>query len=506
MARSERMDSVDTTWLRLDRPNNPMQIVGLFMLAGPVDIDRLERTLAERLLAYPRFRQLVETGVTGTWWRDDPEFDIARHFKRVRLPAPGGRKELERFVADLAAEHLDPRHPLWQYHIVEDYEGGVALIDRLHHCIADGIALIGVTLSLTDDQPDATTRRQMSPKWLADDEGLGFPVKQIVDFASQTVGQGLHLSGQALRTSMGMLADPTKALGYLNDGRGVAGELAYLLTMPTDSPTRFKGKPSGVKRVAWTDPIPLPEVKAVGHALGCSINDILLASVAGSLHGYLKQHGDETTGVEVRALVPINLRVGADEPELGNRFGVLGVELPVGVEQPLERLYEVRRRMEELKRSYEPSVTLGLFAALGYAPKIVQDQLFDLLLSRASAVMTNVPGPQQPLYLGGSEIKQMMFWVPQAHDVGVGVSILSFNGRVQFGLMTDAAMVPDPQSIIALFRPEFEKLLYYVLMGPWEPAPAPADVKAAPRAARPTGRGKRAAPAAQRPKRLRVAT
>ena len=504
MSRSERMDSVDNTWLRLDRPNNPMMIVGLFLLAGPVDVDRLERTLAERLLAYRRFRQRVEFGVTGTWWRDDPDFDIARHIKRVRLPAPGGRKELERFVADLAAEHLDPHHPLWQYHLVEDYEGGVAVIDRLHHCIADGIALIGVTLSLTDDGPDAGSKHT-PPTAPADEEGLGFPVKQIVDLASQTVGRSLNLSGQALRTSMGVLADPTRALGYLNDGRGIAGELAYLLTMPSDSPTRFKGKPSGAKRVAWTDPIPLPEVKAVSHALGCSINDILLASVAGSLHGYLKEHGDETTGVEVRALVPINLRSGKDEPELGNRFGVVGVELPVGLEKPLERLYEVRRRMEELKRSYEPSVTLGLFAALGYAPKVVQDQLFDLLLSRATAVMTNVPGPPQPLYLGGSEIKQLMFWVPQAHDIGVGVSILSFNGQVQFGLMTDAALVPDPQSIIDLFRPEFEKLLYYVLMGPWEVTPAPAEVEAAPRAARPTRRSKRAAPAARRPKRLHAA-
>lgn len=506
MPRSERMDLVDTTWLRLDRPNNPMVIVGLFMLAGPVDVDRLERTLGERLLVYPRFRQRVETGVTGLYWRDDPDFDIARHIKRVRLPAPGGRAELERFVADLAAQHLDPNHPLWQYHLIEDYEGGVAVIDRSHHCIADGMALVGVMLSLCDERPDSPSKFHMPPAGLEDEEGLGFPVRQIVNLASQTVGQGFQLSGKALRASMGMLANPMKALGYLNDGRGIATELGYLLLMPTDTPTRFKGKPSGVKRVAWTDPLPLPEVKAVGHALGCSINDILLASVAGSLHGYLKEHGAETSGVEIRALVPINLRKGADEPELGNRFGILAVELPVGIEQPLERLYEVRRRMEELKRSYEPSVTLGLFAALGHGPKIVQDQLFDLLLSRATAVMTNVPGPQRPLYLAGSEITQIMFWVPQAHDVGVGVSILSFNGRVQFGLMTDAALVPDPQSIIALFRPEFEKLLYYVLMGPWEAAPPPEEDSATRPPVAPSARRiKRAARSARRPKRLGVA-
>jgi hypothetical protein len=152
----------------------------------------------------------------------------------------------------------------------------------------------------------------------------------------------------------------------------------------------------------------------------------------------------------------------------------LAVELPVGLENPLDRLYEERRRMRALKQSYEPSVTLGLLAALGYAPKVVQDRLFDLLLSRATAVMTNVPGPQQPLYLAGSELKQIMCWGPQAHDIGMGVSILSFNGRVQFGLITDAAMVPDPQAIIARFRPEFEKLLYHVLMRSSDAVPAPA--------------------------------
>ena len=235
--------------------------------------------------------------------------------------------------------------------------------------------------------------------------------------------------------------------------------------MPNDSPTRFKGQPSGTKRVAWTDPISLPEVKAVSHALGCSVNDMLLAAVAGALNGYLAEKGDETEGVEIRALVPINLRSPANDRELGNRFGVVALELPVGLENPLARLHEIHRRMEALKSSYEPAVTLGLLSTLGYAPKLVQDMVFDLLLSRATAVMTNVPGPQKPLYLAGSEIKQVMVWVPQPGDIGMGVSILSFNGNVQFGLLADAALVPDPHAIVARFKPEFDQLLYFVLHG-----------------------------------------
>jgi WS/DGAT/MGAT family acyltransferase len=239
--------------------------------------------------------------------------------------------------------------------------------------------------------------------------------------------------------------------------------------MPNDSQTRFKGKPSGDKRVAWTDPIPLPEVKAVSHVLGCSVNDMLLAAVTGALNGYLRDHGDATEGVEVRALVPIDLRKPQSDPKLGNRFGVLALELPVSLDSPLARLQEVHRRMEALKQSKEPAVTLGLLAALGNAPQAVQDRVFDLLLSRATAVITNVPGPQQPLYLAGSELTQLMFWVPRPHDIGMGVSILSFNGQVQFGLVTDAAMVPDPQAIVDRFRPAFEQLLYFVLLEPWQP-------------------------------------
>jgi WS/DGAT/MGAT family acyltransferase len=464
MARSERMDPIDTTWLRMDRPANRMIIVGVIMLAQPVDIGRIETTLAKRLLTYRRFRQRVEYRATGIWWCDDPHFDIAHHIKRFRLPSPGGKVELQRYVAELAARPLDPAHPLWEYQIVEDYEQGAVLIARIHHAIADGIALINQLLSLTDDRPNAPLAGRRRSASADDDLGMNWP--EALRTTGEIIGTGLRLSNKAWDTAITLATHPTKAVDYLRDGTGITSELAYLLFMPMDTPTRLKGTPLGDKRVAWSDPIPLPEVKAVSRALGCSVNDMLLAAVSGALKSYLEDKGDPTEGVEVRALVPINLRPPTGGPTLGNRFGVMGIELPVGFENPLERLFEVRRRMQELKKSYEPVTTLGLIGALGYGPKLVQDKLFDLLLSRATAVMTNVPGPQNPLYLGGSELKQIIFWVPQSGSIGMGLSILSFNGKVHFGLITDAAMVPDPQSIIARIEPEFERLLYFVLMQP----------------------------------------
>lgn len=457
MSKSERMAPVDTTWLRMERPTNLMVIVGVLVLEGPVNIARLESTLAKRLLAIPRFRQRTEMRPTGIWWSDDEHFDIARHLKRIRLPGAGKKPEFEKFVADLASTPLDPEHPRWQFHIVEDYEGGAAVVARIHHAMGDGIAMTGVLLSLTDGHVNHAPRKQRPPSH----DGNHGLWSDLIGPLLEPVEGGLRRSVEALRNSLEAAASPAEVL---REGTGVAAELAYLLLMPNDSPTRFKGVPSGSKSIAWSEPIALPEVKAVSNTLGCSINDMLLAAVAGALNGYLADKGDETKGIEIRALVPVDLRPPGNERELGNRFGIVAVELPVGLENPLARVREIHRRMETLKSSYEPPVTLGLLEALGYAPQVVQDTVFDLLLSRATAVMTNVPGPQMPLYLAGSEIKQAMFWVPQSGNIGMGVSILSFNGRVQFGLITDRALVSDPDDIVARFKPEFEQLLYFALL------------------------------------------
>lgn len=456
MPEAERLSPVDATWLGMDRPANPMVIIGVLIIQGPVELDLLEERLAERFLAIPRFRQRVETRWGEYWWVDDPHFERQRHIRRVRLPGNGDKKELQRYIAELASESLDKSRPLWHLRIVEHYEGGAAVVVRIHHAIGDGPALVGVMLSIMDSE---TGRQPWTgiPSRKKKRAPLGLP-------GLETLGKGLALTSDIWKEARTLAANPAKTI---RTGAGVTGELGWLLLMPQDSPTRFKGKPSGNKRVAWTDPLPLPEVHAVSRALGCSINDMLLASVAGALGAYLKEKGDPIQDVEIRAVVPVDMRSEQEAGQLGNHFGVVGVELPIGLENPVERLAEVHRRMKELKESLEPPVTLGLFEALGYAPKILQDRLFNLLISRATAVMTNVPGPRHPLYLTGHEIKQLMFWVPQSGDIGMGVSILSFNNMVQFGLITDAAMVPDPEAIVAHFRPKFEQLLYYVLMGSW---------------------------------------
>src|SRR5208337_4212398 len=314
MSRSERIAPVDTWWLRMDRPHNLMTIVTVWILEGPVALDRLENQLGERHLTYRRYRQKVEFASGGPYWVDDPHFDLAHHIKRVNLPGRGDKDALQRFVGDLASEPVDFNHPLWTVHIVEKYEGGAALVFRIHHAIDDGVALIGVTNSFVDGPVGKGRRAQLAEE---EDDWLQNLIARVV----AAINAGTQATS-ILGTALGLARHPLRAAGLLRDGAGVAGELGYLLAMSSDSATRFKGKLNGSKRVAWCEPLKLPEVKAVSRALGCSINDMLLSCVAGAMRRYLAEKGDRTEGVEVRALVPIDLRQPGDV-SLGNRFGIL---------------------------------------------------------------------------------------------------------------------------------------------------------------------------------------
>jgi WS/DGAT/MGAT family acyltransferase len=213
--------------------------------------------------------------------------------------------------------------------------------------------------------------------------------------------------------------------------------------------------------------LPLDQVKAVGKALGCSVNDVLLACVAGSIGRYLHDRGEDPSGKDIRAMVPVNLRPLEEAWQLGNRFGLAPVVLPIGIDNPVERVYEVRARMHQLKDSYQPLLAYALLAVSGLLTKTLQDALANVFLDKTTAVMTNVPGPAKALKFCGSSLRQSIFWVPSSGNVGMGVSIVSYAGGVQFGLITDSQRCPDPQKIIDKFAPEFESLLLLTLMLPW---------------------------------------
>lgn len=476
MLRRERMSPVDTAWLRMDRPTNLMMIVGVVVFGNRTDFGRMRDTVESRLVGrYRRFRQCAVEEVAGAWWQDDPDFDLDAHLVRRALPGRAGKEELQALASELAVQPLNPGKPLWRFDLIEDYEGGSAMVVRIHHSIADGIALVGVILSLTDLSSTAAApiNADSMPDETDVEELPGGLLETVGQVLGSAISMGAELGGKALE----LASNRDRLATYGRHGVGLLTELAKLLAMPSDSPTSLKGKTGTVKRVAWSDLIPLAEVKALGKALSCSVNDILLSAVAGAFRAYFQQKGETVQDVEVRAMIPVNLRSPRHESTLGNRFGLGTLLLPLHEGNPFARLFLVRERMNALKGSYQPPLTLALLGAVGIAPKMVQQQFLDILAAKASTVMTNVPGPKQPLYLAGSRIDQMMVWVPQSGDIGIGVSILSYNDSVQFGLITDRHFVPDPETIAPLFAAEFEKMMLALMMLDWETPFDPVQVE-----------------------------
>lgn len=477
----EAMSKVDTAWLRMERPTNRMMITGVLMFAGRLDPARLKRLLAERFLAFRRFRQRAEAGVNGAYWKTDTDFDIDWHVRPAALPGTAGKSELEAFVSGLASAPLDRSKPLWQFHIVENYvapdggEGGV-LVARIHHCYADGLALVQVLLSLTDTAAQPEAHADLAKTWLKRDRG------SVLERLLEPMQGGLQKVFAVAEKTWGkvaqMLEDPAVAAKFAHEGSEITRELAIALTLSDDPQTALKGKLGVAKRVAWAEPLPLDEVKVLGKALGCTVNDVLLACAAGAIRGYLRDLGEDVDGLTIRATVPVNLRPLEHAKKLGNHFGLVFLDLPIGEPNPLRRLERVAACMRELKGRRQAIVAFGLLAALGMGPAVLQQPALELFSRKATAVATNVPGPQQPLFMAGVEVRELMFWVPQTGSIGLGLSILSYNGRVHFGVIGDGKRVRDPDAIVQRFGVEFEKLLLIPLMEDWSEDITPADAAA----------------------------
>ena len=459
------MSRVDHAWLRMDTDANLMTIVSVWLIRPQLALADLRQRVRDSLLAYPRFVQKVVEDATGATWVGDAQFDIARHVVAEKLPhGQAPLDALKHRVAELALQPLDAAHPLWQFQLIEDLDGErSALVMRAHHCIGDGIALTSVMLSMADGGKPPPH----DPDDLAHEAHHENLADVLITPLSHAAIKAIGLTGQGMAKGLDVLAHPEGTLDMARIGVQATADVAALALMPDDSPTRLKGRAAPAKRVAWGEPLPLDEVKCAAKALGVTINDVLLACVAGAIGAYLRAKGDDPTGQEIRAMVPVNLRPLEQAHQLGNRFGLAPLVLPIGIEHPGERLYAVHARMDALKHSYQPLLAFALLAVSGLMSKPVQSLITGLFARKCTAVMTNVPGPRERLALCGRSVEQIMFWVPQSGDIGVGVSILSYAGGVQFGLITDARMCPDPEAIIAGFRPEFDKLMWLALMAPW---------------------------------------
>ena len=456
---SRRLSSADAAWLHMDRPTNLMVINSVLLFDEPVDWERAREVTQRRLVdRYPRFRERVVESrlpLRAPSWERDPDFSLEHHMHHIALPPPGGMAELQELVGDLMTTPLDRNRPLWHSYLVEGFGDGAAMITRMHHCIADGIALARVMFSLTDSEPEEGIEpfrrpfRSNGSRLLLG--GLPVPgtrsVKRVVDTGASITRHGVQIAtspSHAARLAGAVARDGATAL--------------KLLFTPTDAATAIKGEPRVSRRVAWTKPLSLQEIKRIAHANDATVNDVLLAAVSGGLRHYLQDRGGEIG--EIQAMVPFNLRP-LDRPvprELGNKFGLVFVPLPVGVSGSYRRLIEVSRRMGEIKSSREGPVSYEVLSAAGVAPVSVERRIVDLFSSKGTMVLTNVPGPRETVYFAGTPVSSVLVWAPTSGHIGMSISIFSYHGQVTVGLMVDAALVPDPQHVVDELELELAQL------------------------------------------------
>ena len=436
---------VDRAWWRMESPSNLMMITAVVGFDRMPDLERLRRRVRRRVEDIPRLRQRVDTPVgRRPRWVDAP-VDLDAHVRHARLDHDGEAAIWDR-VSRLMSTPLDRSRPLWALDALEGPSGGGVVLARLHHSIADGVALMLVLLSLTDTSAGAQEDAE-NPLARLFRPGRR-DTRAAVSFAASLFPGGIAL----MRRSR----SPRRAAGVRHLVR--AARSAYeLLRMPFEPPSALRGPLQVAKRAAWSRPLELERVKELAAAFDCTINDFVTALVAGALRRYFAR-SSQPPPVELRAAVPINLRTLEKMGELGNRFGLLFVPLPLDVAEMRERVAEVRRRIDARKGSMEPVVTFGILHLIGAGPRFIEDRVVDLFAKKVTAVMTNVPGPTRTLYLAGQPIRSLVYWVPQTARVGLGISVSSYAGRMWIGIAADVGLVEDPTALVDCVHDELDAL------------------------------------------------
>lgn len=454
---NQAFSAADTAWLHMDTPTNLSMINGVITFTEPLNFERLIATMESRLLVYKRFRQKVHEPIIGPpRWEYDQNFNIRNHLIKTTLPDPGDHEMLQRLVSEMMSVPLDRSKPLWELHYVENYGKGSALICRFHHCMADGIALIQILLSAADLDPDAPLPEPYDSPFTDLSPLARMFVPMIL--GSRSIKKGIQMTTQLFYEGFEILVDRKRMQQYTASGWSVSKALGKLLLILPDKKTLLKAECGISKKAIWSKAIKVSEVKKIGQFYDGTINDVLMAAMTGAIRQYLISRGESVEGLNIRAIVPVNLRTESDTSQLGNRFGLVFLSLPIGIEDPLKRFVILKQRMDKIKATPEAIAAFGIINFMGISPSRVENLIRDVFGLKGSMVITNVPGPQEILYLAGGKIDGLMFWVPTPANLSLGLSILSYAGEVIVGVATDAGIIPDPESIVNAFQDEFEQM------------------------------------------------
>ena len=438
----DRLSALDTSFLHLEDANAHMHVASIAVFDGePPPYEELLQSIEQRLHLVPRYRQRLVTVPLGQGrpkWIDDPRLNIRYHVRTTALPEPGSEEQLKLLAGRVFSQRLDRDKPLWEMWLAEGLSGNrFALLSKAHHALVDGISGVDILTVMFDSSPEPAAPPDPGERWLP------APLPSGAQLLAEALLERATVPGEAVRTARAVLRAPRRALGSLRDAASGLGALAGPGLRPAPA-TPYNQQIGSHRRFTWVR-TELEDIKRTKNELGGTVNDVVLASVAGGLGHHLRRRGENTNGLELRAMVPVSVRTDLEHGALGNRVAAMMVQLPVWCQEPVGRLELIKERMGTLKAGGQAVGAEVLTKIGGFAPPTIMGQAARLMARQRvfNVVVTNVPGPQFPLYLAGREMIDPIPMVPLARNQGLGIALMSYNGRVNFGLVGDYELLWD---------------------------------------------------------------
>ena len=440
VAKPERLTGLDSSFLHLERSGAHMHVASVSIFEGSAPTHQEFRDhIASRLHLVPRFRQklrFVPLGQSRPVWVDDPHLNLDYHVRQTALPAPGSDEQLRNLAARIFSQQLDRSKPLWELWLVEGLNNDrFAIVGKSHHALVDGVSGVDITTVLFDLDPEPSGRPEKAPPWLARPEPTDFQL------LAEALKERATSPKEIYRGVRAALRGPRQVL------RGV-GATSKMVSAGMSAPNSVFNVEIGPHRRFQMTQTDLADLKRVKDAHGGTVNDVILSIVAGGIGRYLRARGHDTEGLELRAMVPVSVRAPEEHGALGNRVSAMMAPLPVWCEDPVERLHLVTGEMGDLKSSGQAVGAEILTKLTDFAPGTIVSQAARLQPAQRffNLVVTNVPGPQFPLYVLGRKMESIFPMVPLARRQALCIGIMSYNGQVNFGLIGDYDAMADLDS------------------------------------------------------------
>src|SRR5215216_5856127 len=453
----DRLTALDTSFLHLEDASSHMHVASVILFEGtPPPYDELLQMIERRLPLVPRYRQrlaFVPLGQGRPKWVDDPHLNLRYHVRSTALPSPGSEEQLKALAGRVFSQQLDRDKPLWEIWLAQGLDGGrFALLSKTHHALVDGISGVDIISVLFDTSPEPAAPTDPGDRWLPR------PVPTRAQLLAESLLERTTIPAEVARSVRAVFRGPRRILEGARDAAVGVGAMAWAGLNPAP-PSPYNGPIGPHRRFTWVR-TELNDIKAIKYELGGTVNDVLLATVAGGLGKHLRRRGQSTDGLELKAMVPVSVRTDLERGALGNRVAAMMAPLPVWCQEPVARLDVVR---EELKRLKEGGQAVGaevLTQLTGFAPPTIMDQASRLMSRQRffNVVVTNVPGPQFPLYLLGRELKQPFPMVPLVRNQALGIALMSYNGRINFGLVGDYDLLWDIEDVAEDLRESLAEL------------------------------------------------